>query len=114
MDNMDKLAVVWTSGDKEVAEKVVFLYTQGAKTQGWFDEVVLIVWGPSARMLAGDVSLQKKVVELMDAGVTVRACRVCTEQYGVTSELEVLGLDVLPMGGPLTDYLKEDWKVLTF
>ena len=34
-----KLLVVWTSGDKEVAEKMVYMYTYNAKKQGWFDEV---------------------------------------------------------------------------
>ena len=42
-DNKNKLAVLWTSGDPEVAEKVCFMYTLNAKKQKWFDEVVLIV-----------------------------------------------------------------------
>jgi hypothetical protein len=47
-----KLAVLWTSGDPDVAEKMAFMYTYNAKKQGWFDEVVLIVWGPSAKLLS--------------------------------------------------------------
>ena len=50
-DNSNKLAVLWTSGDPDVAEKMGFMYTYNAKKQGWFDEVVLIVWGPSAKLL---------------------------------------------------------------
>ena len=42
-NNTSKLAVLWTSGDPEVAEKMAFMYTYNAKKQGWFDEVVLIV-----------------------------------------------------------------------
>lgn len=114
MDNSNKLAIVWSSRDRDVAEKVVFLYAQGAKQQGWFDDVVLIVWGPSSKTLAGDKELQNQLQDLMKAGITVRACSVCAGQYGVTEELTNLGLDVLPMGGPLTEYLKEGWKMLTF
>ena len=39
-----KLAVLWTSGDPDVAHRVAFMYTHTAKIVGWFDEVTLIVW----------------------------------------------------------------------
>ncbi|MBZ4676206.1 MAG: hypothetical protein JG782_825 [Anaerophaga sp.] len=114
MSKSEKIAVLWTSGDKEVAEKVVLMYTQGAKMQRWFDDVVLVVWGPSTKLLASDDSLQEKIKGLMEAGVKVQACSVCAGEYGVTRELEKLGIEVIPMGQPLTGYLKEDWKVLSF
>lgn len=38
-----RLAVIWTSGDPEVAYRVCFMYTDNAKKQKWFDEVTLIV-----------------------------------------------------------------------
>ena len=50
----EKLAVLWTSGDRVVAEKSCLMYTHAAKRNGWFDEVVLIVWGSSSRLLAED------------------------------------------------------------
>ncbi len=90
------------------------MYTQGAKMQGWFDEIVLVVWGPSTKLLASDEELQTKVKEIMDSGVKIQACSVCAGEYGVEDDLKKLGLEVIPMGGPLTSYLKEDWKVLSF
>ena len=44
--NADKksLVVLWTSGDREVALKMVFMYTLNAKLKGWWEEVILIVW----------------------------------------------------------------------
>ena len=33
------LAVLWTSGDPEIAHRVAFLYTLNAKKQKWFDQV---------------------------------------------------------------------------
>jgi hypothetical protein len=48
----EKLAVLWVSGDRDVAEKSCLMYTHAAKLNGWFDEVVLIVWGSSSRLLA--------------------------------------------------------------
>ena len=109
-----RLAVVWTSGDSEVAHKMCFMYTQAAKRAQWFDEVVLVVWGPSSRLLAGDKELQASVKKMMAAGVIVQACVACANLYGVADSLREMGIEVKPMGRPLSDMLKADWKVLTF
>jgi len=114
MEKEDKIVVLWTSGDKDVAEKVVLMYTQGAKIKKWFQDVVLVVWGPSTKLLASDSSLQEKVKGLKEAGVKVQACSVCAADYGVAGKLEKLGIEVIPMGEPLTGYLKDDWKILSF
>lgn len=109
-----RLAVIWTSGDPDVAHRVCFMYTDNAKKQKWFDEVVLIVWGPSARLLAGDKDLQAKIKTMQADGVVIQACLACTESYGVTEQLRKLGIDVKYMGKPLTDFIKTGWKILTF
>jgi len=109
-----RLAVVWTSGDSEVAHKMCLMYTHAAKNAKWFDEVTLIVWGPSSRLLAGDKELQTKIKSMMDSGVVVQACVACADMYGVADDLRALGIEVKGMGRPLSDLLKSDWKVLTF
>ncbi len=108
------LVVVWTSGDPEVAHRVCFMYTHNAKKQKWFDEVILIVWGPSARLLAADKDLQAKIKAMMDDGVRPQACLACSDSYGVTEQLRKLGIEAKYMGRPLTDMLKQNWKILTF
>jgi hypothetical protein len=109
-----KLAVLWTSGDPDVAHRVAFMYTHNAKKVGWFDEVTLIVWGPSQRILVGDKDLQAKVKAMQDDGILVEACIACAMSFGLVEELKALGIPVRGMGMPLTEYLKSDWKVLTF
>ena len=115
MDEKDhKLAVLWVSGDRDVAEKSCLMYTHAAKRNGWFDEVVLIVWGSSSRLLAEDVKLQEKVEAMQKDGVIVEACIACSNMLGVTEELKALGIDVKGMGVPLTNYLKKGYHVLTY
>lgn len=110
----DKLAVLWVSGDRDVAEKSCLMYTHAAKRNGWFDEVVLIVWGSSSRLLAEDSDLQEKVKAMKEDGVIVEACSACSNMLGVTEDLKKLGIDVKGMGVPLTNYLKEGYHVLTY
>lgn len=109
-----KLAVLWTSGDRDVALKMVFMYTLNAKRRTWFDEVQLIVWGPSSKLLSVDEELQAAVAEMSEAGVELVACKACSDSYGVSEKLEELGVEVKYMGVPLTEMLKGDWVVVTF
>jgi hypothetical protein len=109
-----KLAVLWTSGDPDVASRVAFMYTHTAKKAGWFDEVTLIVWGPSQKLLLENKELQAKVKAMQDDGIIVEACIACAMSYNIVDDIKALGITVKGMGIPLTEYLKSDWKVLTF
>ena len=113
-EKKDKLVVLWVSGDRDVAEKSCLMYTHAAKRNGWFDEVVLIVWGSSSRLLAEDEALQEKVKTMVKDGVVLEACIACAKQLGVTEQLLELGIDVKGMGVPLTEYLKAGYYVLTY
>ena len=109
-----KLCVLWTSADPDVAKNVCFMYALNAKKAGWFDEVHLVVWGPSARLLAEDKTIQSEMKAMQEVGVVTEACVVCARRYGVDEDLKKLKLDVKPMGKPLSRRLKADWKVITF
>jgi hypothetical protein len=110
-----KLMVVWTSADPDVADKVCLMYAHAAKRFGWFAEVTLVVWGPSQRLLAGDPSIQAKVKAMQDDGVIVEACVACATKLGLIEKIEALGIEVRPMGVPLTEALKDPaTEVLTF
>jgi len=109
-----RLAVVWSSGDPDVAHRVCLMYAHNAMRNEWFDEVVLIVWGPSAKLLSEDLPLQKKIKAMKEDGVDLKACIDCADSYGVTEKLRSLGIEVKGMGRPLTEMLQSDWKVLTF
>ena len=109
-----KLLVVWTHGDRESALNMVFMYTLNAKTNNWWKDVRLLVWGPSSKLLSQDVELQDYVKKMKAAGVELFACKACADIYGVSGKLAELGLDVKYMGAPLTEMLKTGWVTVTF
>lgn len=112
-DNSNKLAVLWTSDNPDVAEKMAFMYTYNAKRQGWFDEVVLIIWGPSAKLASENVMIQDYLKKMKAEGIKIEACLHCAKMYGVDEKLKELGIDVKGMGVPLSNYLKDGWKTLS-
>ncbi len=113
-ESSDKLVIVWTSDDPYTAERMVLMYAHASKTYGWFDEVSLIIWGPSAKMVAENIKIQKKLKTMQNDGVEIRACIVCANMYEVTEDLKALEYDVQAMGKPLTEYIKNRAHVLTF
>lgn len=111
----DELVILWTSGDKEVAENMVFMFTQNAPKYGWWDanKITLLIWGPSDKLLAEDEALQKRVVEMKAAGIKLEACKACADIYQVSDKLTALGIEVKYMGEALANYIKEGRKILT-
>ena len=110
----EKLFVLWSSGDREVATKMVFMYTLNAKRKGWWNDISLIVWGPSAKLVSEDKGLQAGITKIKEAGVELMACKACSDIYGVSDSLEALGIEVKYMGEPLTQLLKRNYKIITF
>jgi hypothetical protein len=105
----DELVVLWTSGDREVALKMAFMYAFNSKRFKWgWKNVTLVVWGPSAKLLAEDKELQEHIIDMKEKGVRLLACKKCSDLYGVSSALRGLGIEVKYMGKPLTDYLRDD------
>ena len=114
MSDPTRLVVIWSSADREVALHNTFMYTHNSKKKGWWKEVRLIVWGPSARLLVEDRELQNEINEMQADGVELLACRTCSDKLGVSEQLEALGIEVLYVGESLTRMLQDGWVCLTY
>ncbi len=113
VSDKEKLVVVWTSGDKEVAMKMVFMYTYNAKKYNWWKDITLLVWGPSSKLLSEDKELQDYVKNMLDEDINVLACKACADMYEVSDDLEKIGVTVKYTGTDLTEFIKER-HVITF
>jgi len=113
-EKADTLCILWTSGDPDVALKMVFMYAYNAKKYEWWEGVELIIWGPSAKLTSENEQIQKEIQKMMKQGVQVKACKACADSYGVSDDLKELGVDVKYMGKPLTETLKSNKKLMTF
>jgi hypothetical protein len=110
---MKKLHILWTNDNKESFLEMVALYAFNSKKNGWWQEVNLIIWGPSVKLAGNDPQIQTELMELQRIGVTLEACRNCTDNYGMTEKLEKMGVHIDYMGPYFTEYLQSDAKVLT-
>ena len=110
----DKLLIVWSSGEAEVAKKLVLLYGNVILPRNYWDYAILMVWGPSAKLLAEDIEIQDAFAKVLATGVKANGCIVCSDTYGVSEKLSSLGVELIHTGELLTECLKGDWKAVTF
>jgi hypothetical protein len=111
---MNKLLIVWSSGEIEVAKKLILLYRSVMLPRNYWDEAHIMVWGPSAKLLAENEELQIMVKKVQETGVAFSCCVVCSDDYGVSEKLASLGIEMTHTGERLTESLQSDWKVITF
>jgi hypothetical protein len=109
-----KLLIVWTSGDREVALNMVLMYAQNSLNNGWWEQVSLILWGPSQRLYITDAEVRSEIEKLQKMGSRVMACIACANTYGFTEALRLNGIEVFGMGSVLTDSLKSGSRTITF
>ena len=109
-----KVFALVSSADREVALEVGLIYPLNAAKKGWMDEVKVIFFGPSEKVVANDAEVQGRIKELLEAGVEVLACKWCADRMGITEKLEATGMKVVYVGSVISDLLKEGWTSPTF
>lgn len=110
---MDKLNILWTTDNKDTIDNMLAMYTINSKANDWWTDINVIIWGASAKLIGTDKKYQILVKEMIDSGVNVEACKVCSDNLNASQKLLELGVDVKYMGEQLTKYLKNDEKVIT-
>ena len=105
-NNDNKLNILWTNADELTAEMMVFMYAEASLSYKWWEEVEIIVWGSTAKLVAENKHIQEKLLDIKKKGVKVRFCIACATKLGVVDKIKSLGFDLEPMGGPLTEVLK--------
>lgn len=114
----NNLLVIVSSGE-EAPDKALtgMMYAINAKKHEWLDNVSLVFFGPSEKMVAGatpDSQLGQMLKQAIDLGLTPVACKAIADGEGMTTQLQGLGLEVEYVGTIISSYIKKDYQVLTF
>jgi hypothetical protein len=110
---MNKLNILWTTDNKDTVTHMLGMYAINAKAHGWWDEINVLIWGASQKLVASDPEIQKLVIEMQENGVTVEACKACADSFCVSESLAEMGVNVRFTGQALTEYLQSESKLLT-
>ncbi len=113
MENSNQLYILWTNADILTSDKMVMMYATNSMLKQWWDNVTVIIWGATAKLVAESDLIQTKIKIAQHAGVKFSACKACTDQLGVTDTMVDLGIEVLYWGQGLTEILQGKDKLIT-
>ena len=105
--------ILWTTSDKDTITNMIAMYTCNSLKNSWWEEVNVVIWGGATKLISEDESVHQLITKMVLAGVTVEACKACSDIYNVSEKLQDLGVDVKYMGTGLTDYIKSDDPLIT-
>ena len=109
----DRLYILWTNADIVTFDKMVAMYARNSKTQRWWDDVTVIIWGSTAKLAVASDLAKLRIRELIQVGVKVSACKACSDSLGVSEQLLNMGVEVKYWGEGLTEIIKSGAKLLT-
>ncbi len=110
---MEKLNILWTTDNKDTVFNMISMYAINSIRNGWWPKVNVIIWGASAKLAGKDSQIQSEIMEMLQQGITVEACKDCADRFNAAEILTKLGVNVRYMGKPLTEYMKAGEKILT-
>ncbi|WP_236264108.1 DsrE family protein [Dysgonomonas sp. Marseille-P4677] len=110
---MNILHILWITDNKDTFFEMITMYACNSKRLNWWKNVNIIIWGASVRLAGNDTQVQSEILEMLNQGITVEACKDCCDNFVVTEKLKKLGVVVRYMGEPLTKYIKNNEKFLS-
>jgi hypothetical protein len=107
-----KLLVIIATGEKEKA-LTGLMYASRTLTERWMDEVKIIFFGPSERLLVEDETIGKTAREIGAVEKPI-ACKFISDRDGISEKIADLGVKVDYVGTIISDLLKEGYVPMVF
>ncbi len=105
--------VLWKSDNLLDIYELITPYIIASKKNSWWDEVEVILWGASQKVVVSDEEVKRRILLMQRQNIPIYACKKCAEDLGIEKELIELSINVLYTGELLTEFLQSDAKVLT-
>lgn len=107
-----KLLVIIATGEKEKA-LTGLMYAHKTLEEGWMDQVKVIIFGPSQRLLVEDEMIGKLAGQIAALEQPI-ACKFITDRDGTTEKTEALGVKADFVGTIISDFIKDGFVPMVF
>lgn len=109
----NKLNILWTNDNVLTAEHMVLLYASNTMKKKLWNDITVIIWGASAKLVSENTHIQSLIKEAQEQGVKFTGCVVCADSLGTTQTLTDLGIELIGWGKPLTEIIKNKEHLIT-
>ena len=107
-----KLLMIIATGENEKA-LTGLMYASKALSEGWMDDVKVIFFGPSERLLIEDEMIAKTAKEIGAVEKPI-ACKYISDREGISEKIQDLGLQVEYVGTIISDLLRDGYVPMVF
>ena len=80
---------------------------------GWFDDVKVVYFGPSERLVVEDPIISDQAQEIAEAGGSF-ACKYISDRDGVSEKIGKLGVQVEYVGSIISDLIKDGYTPMVW
>ncbi len=101
------MLVIIASGEKEKA-LAGLMYARNAQKNKWLDDVKVVYFGPSERLIVQDEDVMAEAMEIAAQSQTF-ACKALSDRDEVSGSIEELGVKVEYVGKIVSDLIKEGY-----
>ncbi len=89
------------------------MYAGNAAKRGWMDDVKVVFFGSSERLVVEDEQVAARAKELAAAGGSF-ACKAISDREAISEELERLGLKVEYVGSIISTLIKDGYTPMVW
>ena len=107
-----KLLVIVATGDREKAQTAL-MYVNNAMKRGWLDDIKVVYFGPSEKLVVEDPVISDQAREIAEAGGSI-ACKYISDRDGVSEKMEKLGVQVEYVGNIISDLIKDGYTPMVW
>ena len=104
--------VIIATGENEKA-LTGLMYASRSLSEGWLDDVKVIFFGPSERLLVEDDLIGQTAKEMAMKEKPI-ACKFISDRDGISEKIEGLGLKVDYVGTIISDFIKDGYVPMVF
>jgi len=101
----DKIVVVISTAEKEKVYAGM-MYALNALKQGWMNEVRLVFFGPSEKLLLTDKEMQKYLKEYLELKGEAAACKAISDVDNTSEKIGAMGIQVEYVGEMISNLVK--------
>ena len=102
-----KLLIIIATGEKEKAQAGM-MYTHNAIKYRWLDDIKVIFFGPSERLVAEDEDMAKRAQEIAKLSECV-ACKYISDKESLSGNLAKLGIKIEYVGPIISNLIKDGY-----
>jgi hypothetical protein len=102
-----RILVIISTGEKEKA-LTGLMYAKNTINFGWLDDVRVIFFGPSQKLMVEDEDVRNEAIEIAKLGETI-ACKFTSDRDELSGEILALGVQVEYVGTIIANFLKQGY-----